>query len=839
MTVTLYSCWKSVKLQAPDIRAPVEKGGELKERTAFNDNWLYKPSFDAADPFVMAETEGYVRVDLPHTNKILPYNCFDEAECQFISCYKKIFKGKKEWENKTLLLEFEGVMLACEVWCNGIYVGGHEGGFTPFQVDLTKAVKPGEENVLTVKVDSTERKDIPPFGNVVDYLTYGGIYREAWLTAVDPVHLSRLFLDCPEPLKEEKTLLCSCEITSRQACKGTVKVTLFSPGGDRVGERTEEVSLQHGKGKYTITLSALKGIELWDPDTPVLYSAEAEVTVSQERDSCRERFGFRLARFTPEGFFLNGRKVKLIGLNRHQSWPYAGYAMPRRIQRKDAQILKEELGCNMVRTSHYPQSRHFLDACDELGLLVMEEIPGWQHIGDEAWKEHSLKELEDMIIRDYNRPSIVLWGVRINESQDDHSFYERTNALAHSLDSGRQTGGTRYIQRSELLEDVYTYNDFTHDGGKAVFRPQPDTTGLERPVPLLVTESNGHMYPTKRFDQEQRLTEHTLRHLRVINESLGREDLAGGISWCAFDYHTHGCFGSGDKICYHGVLDMFRNPKYAAYAYASQKDPKQQIVMEPVTAASRGEKDGGGMVPFYVMTNCDFVRVYKNGKRVADFYPQKEEFPHLAHPPVMIVHLMEADVLSGFSEEDRQQFQEYLEKRMKEGTLTGLTQEDLAYLAMMAQKYGLDMRGLVTTVIKSAGGWGDASNNLTLEGFLDGRPVCRREIGEGKYAAGIAAKADDTVLFADGDTYDATRITVEAIDNMGNRMPFIQECVEVTLEGPGRLIGPARFPLIGGSSSFWVRTVGETGSLKIFIEGMTGNAECTLEIMSGGGEPGE
>lgn len=531
--------------------------------------------------------------------------------------------------------------------------------------------------------------------------------------------------------------------------------------------------------------------------------------------------------------------MKLIGLNRHQSWPYAGYAMPRRIQRKDARILKEELGCNMVRTSHYPQSRHFLDACDELGLLVMEEIPGWQHIGDEAWKERSLKELEDMIIRDYNRPSIVLWGVRINESQDDHSFYERTNALAHSLDGGRQTGGTRYIQRSELLEDVYTYNDFTHDGGKAVFRPQPDTTGLEYPVPLLVTESNGHMYPTKRFDQEQRLTEHTLRHLRVINESLGREDLAGGISWCAFDYHTHGCFGSGDKICYHGVMDMFRNPKYAAYAYSSQKEPKRQIVMEPVTAASRGEKDGGGMVPFYVMTNCDFVRVYKNGKQVADFYPQKEEFPHLVHPPVMIVHLMEADVLSGFSEEDRLQFQEYLGKRMKEGTLTGLTQEDIAYLAKMAQKYGLDMRGLVTTVIKSAGGWGDASNNLVLEGFLDDRAVCRREIGEGKYAAGIAVKADDTVLFADGDTYDATRITVEAIDNMGNRMPFIQECVEVTLEGPGRLIGPARFPLIGGSSSFWIRTVGETGSLRIFIEGMTGKAECTLEIMAGGGEKGE
>lgn len=372
--------------------------------------------------------------------------------------------------------------------------------------------------------------------------------------------------------------------------------------------------------------------------------AEAKLK-EKESGSCvslsSSRLGFRQARFTPEGFFLNGVKCKLIGLNRHQSWPYVGYAMPERIQRRDAQLLRRELGCNVVRTSHYPQSRHFLDACDELGLLVMEEIPGWQHIGDEDWKQHSLEDLKAMITRDYNRPSIILWGVRSNESQDDHSFYERTNALARAMDPGRQTGGTRYIQRSELLEDVYTYNDFTHDGGKTVFRPQKETTGLDRAVPLLVTESNGHMYPTKRFDQEARVTEHALRHLRVINESLGREDLAGGISWCAFDYNTHGSFGSGDKICYHGVFDMFRNPKYAAFAYASQKEPEKEPVLEPVTLVSRGERDGGGMVPFYILTNCDYVRVYKNGKKVSDFYPRKEEFPHLKHPPVMIFHLME------------------------------------------------------------------------------------------------------------------------------------------------------------------------------------------------------
>lgn len=274
----------------------------MKERIPFNDSWLYKPSFTSADPCGTTDTAEYSRVDLPHTNKILPYNCFDEAECQFISSYKKLFRVSKNWEGKTVLLEFEGVMAACDVWCNGIHVGGHEGGFTPFQVDLTAAVRFGEENVLTVKVDSTERKDIPPFGNVVDYLTYGGIYREVWLTAADPVFLSRIFLDCPDPLEEEKTLHCSCEITARQTCESTVTVTLFSPQGEKIGEQTETLSLGQGCGKYRITLSHLQKIALWDPDHPNLYTAEAEMRAGDNRDICTERFGFRSARFTPEGF---------------------------------------------------------------------------------------------------------------------------------------------------------------------------------------------------------------------------------------------------------------------------------------------------------------------------------------------------------------------------------------------------------------------------------------------------------------------------------------------------------------------------------------------------------
>ena len=137
-----------------------------------------------------------------------------------------------------------------------------------------------------------------------------------------------------------------------------------------------------------------------------------------------------------------------------------GYAAPEALQREDARILKEELCCTAVRTSHYPQSQHFIDACDELGLLVFTELPGWQHIGDAAWKRRSVENVREMVTQYRNHPSVVLWGVRINESLDDDDFYRETNALAHSLDPSRQTSGVRYLEKSHLLEDVYAYNDF-------------------------------------------------------------------------------------------------------------------------------------------------------------------------------------------------------------------------------------------------------------------------------------------------------------------------------------------------------------------------------------------
>ena len=376
---------------------------------------------------------------------------------------------------------------------------------------------------------------------------------------------------------------------------------------------------------YDVTLSGFGGVRKWDLENPNLYTMVVRLKHHDTIvDEDRRRFGFRNARFTDHGFELNGQAVKLRGLDRHQTFPFVGQAMAARGQRRDAYILKRELKCNIVRTSHYPQSPDFLDACDELGLLVFEEIPGWQHVGDEKWQEISIDNVRRMVRRDWNHPSIILWGVRINESRDHHDFYVKTNAIARELDPTRQTGGVRYFQESEFLEDVFTMNDFG-------FPLKPPN----HPA-YLNTEFCGHTYPTKMNDSGERLAEHIRRHARVHNTIAGSPQYAGGLGWCAFDYDTHEEFGSGDRICYHGVSDIFRLPKPAAFFYQSQCDPAEEIVLEPAFQWSAADDWSQVMETAMVCSNCDHLKFYVGERLAAEADPDRATFGNLAHPPFTV-----------------------------------------------------------------------------------------------------------------------------------------------------------------------------------------------------------
>jgi len=435
----------------------------------FNDNWLFAPQEWPPD----APDTRFERVTLPHSNVILPHHNFDVSEYAFISTYRKRFMLPEPRDGRRVYLDFDGAMIASTVTLNGHTFPEYRGGYTPFSFDVTDYLHDSEENVLNVRLDSTERADIPPFGYVVDYLTFGGIYRDVWLRYVEPTHIKRVFVRPQDVLSDSPRL--EVDVTLLNQGPQPVDGRLYVRFEDAATSPVHAVALAAGEEKtITVTFEPGQAVELWSLDNPALYHVTAFLSDgTRALDEVRTRFGFREAEFRQDGgFYLNGERVKLIGLNRHQTYPYIGAAAPARLQRKDAEIVKFELGCNIVRTSHYPQSPYFLDRCDEIGLLVFEEIPGWQHIGDEDWQALVLRDVQAMIQRDWNHPSIILWGVRINESQDNEALYTQTNALAHQLDPTRQTGGVRYIMESQFLEDVFTFNDFSNSVREPVHTPQ-------------------------------------------------------------------------------------------------------------------------------------------------------------------------------------------------------------------------------------------------------------------------------------------------------------------------------------------------------------------------------
>ena len=603
--------------------APAAKGRVV---LPINRRWRYSPKTTDAAHERDFDDSGFARVTVPHTNVRLPWHSFDDKAYEFVSIYRRHFHLPAAARGRRVFVDFEGVMTASTVWLNGVRLGEYKGGFTPFSFELTPHLDWERDNVLAVEVDSTERPDIPPFGYEVDYLTFGGIYREVSLRLVSPTFIENIFAQPKDVLSGNPSLDVQCFIQHDEQAGAVENARALEAAlydGRRLVAKTAQELPVGGRGvvNHTLHLENLGAIDLWSLHSPRLYRVDVRLLQGGHvLDSDARRIGFREAEFTPRGFSLNGTVVKLRGLDRHQTFPWVGQAMPGRVQRRDALILRKNLKCNIVRTSHYPQSRHFLDACDEVGLLVLEESPGWQHIGDQAWKDIAVDNVARMIRRDWNHPSVILWGVRINESQDDHDFYTRTNALAHQLDPTRQTGGIRYNFASELLEDVFTINDFG-------FPLRPPNHPL-----YLNTEFVGHTYPTKTIDNIERLREHTLRHARIHDQLASNPQYAGGIGWCAFDYNTHANFGSGDRICYHGVTDIFREPKPAAGFYRSQCEPDEEIVLEPAFHWARGDENVG-FTKAVVCSNCDHLKFYVGAKLLAEADPDRAEFKHLKYPP--------------------------------------------------------------------------------------------------------------------------------------------------------------------------------------------------------------
>lgn len=790
------------------------------EKIYWNRDWEFYPQFEQGQLEKNDIRETPEIVTIPHTFAETPFHYFDESCYEKDACYRRKFCPAEEWRGKEVLLTIDGAAHTAEVYINGREIAAYKNGYMAFTVNLSPHLQWGEENVLAIRVNSNENQNIPPFGKVIDYMTYGGIYREVFLTVKEEQYIEDLFL-CNEKVEKNKALF-SVQVKLRN-CKGKkTEVKLSMAEGKEL-----KGGFSHTEDRWIHGQFEASGIVPWDLEHPKLYTVTAELFVEGEKKDEKEvRAGFRTTEFKAEGFFLNGRKIKLRGLNRHQSYPYVGYAMPKRVQKRDADILKYELSLNAVRTSHYPQSHAFLDRCDEIGLLVFTEIPGWQHIGDEEWKKQACSNVRDMVVQYRNHASIILWGVRINESADDDELYRKTNAIAHKLDASRSTGGVRFLQKSHLLEDVYTYNDFLHNGSnKGAERKKKVTPDMEKAY--LVSEFNGHMFPAKSFDNEGHRVEHALRHARVLQEINKQEDIAGGFGWCMADYNTHKDFGSGDRICYHGVMDMFRNKKLAAYVYESQGEEK--TVLEISSAMDIGEYPACDPGAVYAFTNADSVKVYRNGAFVGEFFPDREAFGALAHPPVKI------DDFVGELLEKGEGFPKKKADAIKEVLLAiqtyGQNSLPLKYYVKMLHLMTVEHMSIAQgyeLYSKYVANWGDEVTTYRFEAIKDGKVI--KEIKKAPFTKVKLEIQTDTTVLTEEETIDAASIRFTMRDENGNLLSFYQEPVELRTEGAISLIGPALCSLKGGMGGTYVKTNGRSGSGTLFITTAGVTEQLTFKV---------
>ncbi len=759
-----------------------------------NNDWQF--SFDY-------QKEKYVSVRIPHTVKETPFNYFSEDEYQTVSLYKRIIFADEAWKGKKVMLTFEGVAHRTQVFLNGELIGAHNCGYTAFTIDIEDKLKFGEENELHVRVNSREDLNIPPFGNVIDYMTYGGIYRDVYLDIRHSTYISDVFAK-PRASGE---IVSEIKILGEISPDMKVKQSIIKENGCicPIAEMT---------AKTDMTAKGFAEVKRWDIDNPNLYTLKTELYLGEQiLDTHEVRIGFRDAEFRKDGFYLNGKKIKLRGLNRHQSYPYVGYAMPRSMQEMDADVLKYELALNTVRTSHYPQSHYFINRCDEIGLLVITEIPGWQHIGDDKWQEQAVRNTVKMVCQYRNHPSVILWGVRINESQDNEALYTKTNAVAHEYDPTRATCGVRNFKKSQLLEDVYTYNEFLHDGKKPGCDPKSAVTS-DINKPYMITEYNGHMYPTKSFDCEEHRVEHALRHATVLNAVASHTDIAGSCGWCMADYNTHKDFGSGDRICYHGVMDMFRNPKLAAAVYASQGG---EPVLEISSSMDIGEHPACIKGDIWAFTNADSLRVYKNDLLIKEYSSvYNNSFRYLSHSPMLIDDFV-GDAISSLDHIKPRQAKlltEILNYIARHG-YGNLPPRILFKAAQCMLIYGMKINDIVDLYTKYAGDWGGTSTVYRFDAIMDGK-VVKTVTKAPMNKASLKANVYNTEL-CERESYDVCAIRLSAVDEQDNLLYFSSEPISVSVDGPLEIIGPSLTSLRGGMGGVYLKTVGKTGDAIITL----------------------
>ena len=616
------------------------------EPHSFDTDWQFTTNISAP-----AASAGWQAITLPHAARLEPLFMGDKmwmGEC----LYRKVFTANHEWKDRRVCLNIEAAMHTADVSLNGKPITSHAGGYLPFQIELSGWLNYGATNELLIKLDNRENSDVPPgrLYHDLDFSWYHGLYRNVDLLVTDKLHITDpvaanltasggIFVTYPKVSADEATVQVRVHVKNDRAAPAKFSVRCLL---SRITAKTEQACLAPGEsGVYTLTLT-VPSPKLWSPADPNLYKLNTEIldADSATADSKSINVGIRSVTCKAGAFAINGRKMYLRGTNRHQEYPYIGYALPDSAQWRDAAMIKQA-GFDFVRLSHYPNSPAFIDACDYYGIIVMEPIPGWQFYKDGIFTNRCLQNARDMIRRDRNHPSCIFWETSLNETGMPGDFLKQLHEIA-----GQECPGTFSASHNNSFHDVFIparqhtggpkYWDDWKQGDKPIFTAEYgdweyyanqaanfNQTGAKD---LKWEESNSRQ---RRADGEKRMLQQALNFQEGHNQNHVCASMIGDANWLFSDYNR----GCAPDHCTSGIVDIFRLPKFVYYFFESQRAPKGEVRAHPmVFIASYWTEKSPLSVRVY--SNCDEVELCLNGARIARQKPSQDIFSkHLAHPP--------------------------------------------------------------------------------------------------------------------------------------------------------------------------------------------------------------